>query len=358
MALAALALIAPRLSLPRGTLLVALLTASLFVPTLFSPDENALLRFAPYCASFVPVYLIFGQSDGPTRVRVFRFLVLAALAESLLAIAEPFLRYPSLWAPAQLNSLGEPKPLPNTLLPFVRSQGTLAHPLPLGILLALAVALLARNAVRVPLSVRLAGTAVLAAGLLFSGSRNSILLAVVVVAYFFSSRRMTSVRFATATTISLLAVGLSIASDLVNPTVAREVGASGSVTHRAGAFQAFSNLLADQPIWTVFTGNGWASTGRMYESGILQSDGLQAVDNQLVLLLSQGGLIALGLMLALLVLAVVRSTPTLRPPLLTMIVTLFVFDVLVWPSAGALLAVVLASTVQPVPLDRDPAPQP
>lgn len=354
-ALAALALLAPGRPLPRGSLLVGLLTAALFVTTLFSPDQNALLRFAPFCVSFVPLYLLFGQSGDAVRVRVLRIVVLVALAESLLAMAEPFLRYPSLWAPAQLNALGLPKPLPNTLLPFVRSQGTLAHPLPLGILLALAVGLLARNAVRVPLSARLAGTAVLAGGLLFSGSRNSILLAVVVVAYFFSSRRMTAVRFGTATAVSLLALGLSVATDLLTSATTRDVAASGSVTHRAGAYQAFTNLLADQPIWTVLTGNGWASSSRMFASGILQTDGLGAVDNQLVLILSQGGLIALGLLVTLVVLAVVRSGPVLRPPVLAMVATLFVFDVLVWPSAGALLGLVLAAAVQPAP--REPEPQ-
>jgi hypothetical protein len=201
--------------------------------------------------------------------------------------------------------------------------------------------------VRLPLSARVLGTVVLAGGLLFSGSRNSILIAVVVVAYFFSSRRMTAVRFATASAVSLLAIGVSVAGDLLTSATTQEVAASGSVTHRAGAYQAFTNLLAEQPIWTVLTGNGWASSSRMFASGLLQTDGLGAVDNEFVLILSQGGLLCLGLLATLVVLAGTRSSLALRPPLLAMVATMLVFDVLVWPSAGALLGLVLAAAAQP-----------
>ena len=339
--------------LPRGWWLVAALVAVLAAATAVAPDRYGLLRFAPFALVFAAVFLLFGGAGRPERVRVLRFTVVLAAVQGALAVAEPLLGSPRLWASAKITAGGVEKALRNPLLPGLeRSQGTLGHPLALGVLLVVAVALLVRNAAELSTRTRLLAAVPLAAGLVLSGSRNSIALAVLLTLVFVPRWRFGR---RAVVVVAALVVAL-VAAVLVAAPAVEAVLASGSTTHRTGALEAVPGLLTEQAPIRVLLGNGWASSARMFGDGLLQNDGLQAVDNEPVLLLSQGGLVAVALFVALVVLALRRAERVLLPVVLVVAVTSLVFDVLAWPSAAALTAVALAAA--PAHERRHRAPKP
>jgi hypothetical protein len=309
--------------------------------TAVSPDHDGLIRFAPFLLAFVPLFVLGGQLGGQERERVLRFVVALAVVESLLAVAEQFLGNPQLWAPTQINNFGVAVGLANPFLPHLfRSQGTLGNPLPLGMLIAIAIAALTRG-VRCNLVLKLVVGSTLFVGLVFSGNRNSLILAVIVVAYF-ASRSFRIVRATVATLVLAFVAVLAVAAGALNDAELTEVTASGSFTHRAGSVEAVTRLLTEQPLPQVLLGNGWASSARLFAAGLLQTDGFNAVDNMYVLLLAQGGLVCLVLLGLLLVGAVVRGGPAGRPMMLVIVATLLVFDVFIWPASAALTGLVLA----------------
>lgn len=331
--------------LPRGWILVLSLTVAVAFVTVLSPDEAALFRFAPFLISFLPAFLLFGQAGPEEQQRVVRVVVLLAVAEGLFATVEPFLHLPQLWSASQINHFGIGVTLPNPLLGGIaRAQGTLGHPLPLGVLLVVGVALLIR-AVEARRSTKLLLAVPLATGLLMSGSRNSVAMALLVVAYF-TPVAITIVRWVATSLVLLFAVLLAFASGVLNQAVTSDFEASGSVTHRSGAIDAVSRLVANQDLIHVLFGNGWSSTARLFELGLLQTDGFGVVDNELVLMLAQGGVVALLLLVGLVVMAFIGTTKVYRPPLLAISLTMFVFDVLIWPSSAALVGIVLAAGLQ------------
>lgn len=342
--LAALALVAGRAPAPAGAALVIALVVLPLAVTIFSPDKAALFRFAPYAAAFLPGYWLFGQAGHAERHRILRVVLALAVFEGLLSMAEPFIGRPQFWGPAQLNSLGQPKTLMNPLLThFARSQGTLGHPLPLGVLLALGLAILIRRE-GMSLTAKLVVGMPLVGGLLFSGSRNSLLIAIIVLAYF-AAARATALRGIVVTAVLVLGGGLAVATGVLTANVESDFEASGSYTHRLGALGAIGRLFTDQTTWQLMIGNGWASTARLFAEGLMQTDGFGAVDNEFVLILAQAGLVGLLLLAGLLLYAVVRATPSYRPMLLAVGATLFVFDVLIWPSAAVLFGMVLAGCI-------------
>lgn len=328
-------------SLPRGSVVVSSLFAALTVSTVVNDHPGGLVALALVAVAGPPVLLVAGSLDQDGRRDVAVVVIALAVVQALIAVVEPWLLPSHLWAPAQLGSSGQVVPLTNEVLGSVeRSQGTLGHPLPLGLLLVVALALTARLLVRQRTVVRLGVQAVLLAGLVFAGARSSIVMAVVVL-LLMSGRRMTPARVVTAMTVlTVTTVGLVASTFDLSGRLA-EVSETGSWQHRIGALQSVGRLLLWQDMDRVLLGNGYGSTSRVMADGLLQNDGFAAVDNQFVLVLSQGGLLALALLVALLVTALFRGEPAMRPAVLCAVATLMVFDVLLWPGAVAVLCVVL-----------------
>jgi hypothetical protein len=323
----------PTLAGAAGTALVLLLV----VVTASSPDRAALLRLAPFVVASGPLLLLAAGQDRVGRTRTLRLVVVLAAVESVLALVEPLLASPQLWAPAKITAAGVAKTLANPLLPdLVRSQGTLGHPLTLGVLLLVAFALLVRNAAGLPVRPRIAAAVVLLGGLAVSGSRSSLFIAVLLGVVL-----VPRWRFGRRTVIALAVAVVAVVGGavLAAPVLARWA-ASGSTTHRLGALDAVPGLLHQPPL-RLLLGNGWASSNRIFDQGLLQNDGLKAVDEQFVLMLSQGGLLGLALLVLLLVLAVRHAGRALLPALLAVVVTMLVFDMLAWPSAAGLVALLV-----------------
>ena len=350
---------ASRRHLPRGALLVLLLVGGLAVATALGGHPGGLVALGLVAASFVPVLLVVGSLDGPGRRQVVDVLVALALGEAVLAVVEPFVFPEHLWAPAQLGSAGQVVPLTNELLGSLeRSQGTLGHPLPLGMMLVVALALSVRYHSRAPVAARAAVQGLLLLGIVVAGARSSLLMAVVVV-LLLSGRSLTPARLVAAMSAAVAAVAALVATSPDVSVRVGEIAESGSWQHRLGAVRSLGRLLLWQDLPDVLLGNGYGSTSTVASEGLLQNDGFAAVDNQFVLLLSQGGLLALGLLLALLALAVGRGERATRPAVLCVAGTMMVFDVLLWPGASVVLGIVLglalASKTAPARTEPPPA---
>jgi len=346
---------ASRRGLPRGTGLLVLLVAVLAAATAVGGHEGGLLTLALVAVAGVPVFLVTGSLDARGRRDVALVVVGLAVGQALLALAEPFVVPQHLWAPAQLGSSGQPVALTNELVGSIeRSQGTLGHPLPLGLLLVVALALTTRHLTAHPRALRLAVQGVLLGGIVVAGARSSLVMAVVVLVLL--SGRLTPARLVTAMSAAVAGLVALMVSSADLALRLGEIEASGSWQHRLGAVRSVERLLLRQDPRDVLLGNGYGSTSEVIGEGLLQNDGFAAVDNQFVLLLSQGGLVALVLLLALLATAAFRGEATALPALLCVGATLVVFDVLLWPGATVVLGTVLGLALTAGATDRQAAP--
>jgi hypothetical protein len=87
----------------------------------------------------------------------------------------------------------------------------------------------------------------------------------------------------------------------------------------------------------------------MFASGRLQTDGFNVVDNEFVSMQSQGGLVCLILLALLAFGAIATCQRQLRPAVLVVVSIMFVFDSLLWPSAGAITFLLLGVALVPRP---------
>lgn len=324
---------------PRGRALVACLFGVLGVVSALSPDAGAVKVVISVGATAFLTFLLAGRLDAGRLRSLAATIVALALAESLLAVAEPRLFPGHLWVTGQLDDEGLPVPLLNTLLPGLeRSQGTLGHPLQLAILLLVGLTLLVRVLDDLPLRWRVTAGATLIVGLVFTGSRSDLVGALVILLI---GRRASPRRLLNGVGTCVLAAGVLVSTGRLSAAPLTALVDSGSYVHRASAYDSFSKLIFTQAREQTFIGNGFLSTGRVFETGRLQTDGFRVVDNQFLLTLSQGGVFGLLLLLSLVVLAAVHCPPRLRLALGAVVLTMLVFDSLLSPPAAALTWLVL-----------------
>lgn len=327
--------------LPLGTTAVAVLFAALAWSSLISLDKGGLLRLVLMLSSTFPVFLLSGQIGSDGRQRITDVILTMAVVQSIIAIVEP-LAFPNhLFGPAQRNSDGEAVPLVNGFLGhgIERSQGTLGHPLPLGLLLVLSLALVLKMW-HGPEAIRWSVVLLLLVGLVFTGNRNSLLLAVGLI-LFFPTKRMTPGRFVAAIVAAGLIFVAAVYSGLLSSSALDQFAASGSYGHRLAAYQAFGQLMTNQHLLQILVGNGSASLTRLFAEGLLQTDGFNVVDNQYVLTLAQGGLIALVALVYLCLRGLLRASRPIRGAVLAVLATGLIFDWMSWTSTGSLCFFVL-----------------
>lgn len=327
----------------RGRWYVASLFALLALSSVVSPDVGAVKQLATSGVAALPCFLLAGDL-GPTHVRdISRTLVTLAVAESVLAGLEPWFFPQHLWLPAQLDVDGNIVPLYNPFLSSIeRAQGTLGHPLQLGFVLVLALALLVRVLHDIDVKVRLGLTVVLIAGLLLAGDRSALISAVAVVLI---GRRLSMARLLAGGSVLFLALGVLLDLGRINGSILTSFSNSGSWLHRTAAYSAIARLAYTQSPAHIFFGNGFASTQRMFAKGRLQTDGFRAVDNQFVLIQSQGGLVCLLVFVALLAMALFHTSAQLRSATTVVLLTMFIFDAVNWTSASALTFLVLGAAM-------------
>lgn len=324
---------------------VLLLLAPLTVSTVLAP-ESGVLRLLLTISSVVPPLILGGLLSRPALAAVAGAVVSGVVVQALLGIVEPWLPE-HLWGPAQLTSSGTVAVMANPFVPDLdRSYGLLGHPLPYSLVLVAAVGL-ALRVTSWTTRRRVLIVVVLCAGIAMSGSRNSMIMVMFMLLVFPASRPLTFGRGVAAVLIGS-GVLLWVSSTGVLDPALDEFTASGSYYHRVAAYEAFGSLLGQLDIASGLIGNGVASLPRLFDQQLLQTDGFEVVDNQFVSVLAQAGLIGLIAFAALNLGAVQRAGFALRPGVIAVVASSFVFDWLTWPSTAALGALVMGSALSRV----------
>ncbi|ROS47972.1 hypothetical protein [Frigoribacterium sp. PhB24] len=225
----------------------------------------------------------------------------------------------------------------NKILPggLVRVEGTLGHPIPYAVFLAvcLVVVLVARRAF--PAWFAAVAVLVLSAGILLSGSRSVVAAVLLAVTYVLttSEARTRAMKIVLAG-LAVVAGSAALASEIVDAV--GTLVSSGSYENRMGALRSVPGLLA-RPALEVAFGSGFGSEPELYARGFLPQDGFTVVDDQLVTTFATFGIVGVACFVVALVVAVVHASRAGRAVLVVMIVMLFSFDYLVWFSMSALL---------------------
>jgi hypothetical protein len=331
-----------RRGLPRADPLMGLLLISYlgvtWYATVAAGDPDAAPRFLIHAVVAVAFYVIGAAANVSERESILRAVVVLAALQVGYAIVETMMRPPVLWAspvPEHITTIGDR--LPSEIIPGLsRAQGTFGHPLMFSFFLIVALGVALRTQWKSPVR-KFWFVTLMLTGALLGGSRSAIVVMVAMVLFSIGSRRTAWLRgiLLAALTLAFLALTGFFQSEIVE-----RFSTSGSLTHRVGAFEALPRLLAQQPD-VVWFGHGWYAAPRLTETGLLQLDGLVAVDNQIVATLAASGIIGLGLVLALILRGVIGSPPVTRLAFLAATVMFLVFDVLQYPVTWALYTLLL-----------------
>jgi hypothetical protein len=293
----------------------------------------------------LPVAMLASDLDPAERGNVQKLILWMALGEAVLAIAERLTKMAPLWRAAGDSPNGIFNAAPNVLLndSSFRAQGTLSHPLPLGLVLCVGLAVLSTKPVFRSNLVTLASTALLVLGMIYAGDRSAILISCLLA--IFAAGHAYARAWPRILKGVLPLVGALWATahfgGFSTPVVTRLTG-SFSATHRASSLIGFSELL-HQPMLRVLFGNGLFSAPYLYESGVLARDGVtNAIDNQVLTTFADQGLIGLALMAALVITSLKMADRVTRTTLLVLVAMFFVYDLVLWPSSFVLLVLVLA----------------
>lgn len=287
-----------------------------------------------------------GQRDWALKAILFAGVALAAYG-----IAEYVWDLEPLWRGAVILSDGQSYPLSH---PFnseaSRSQATFGHPLPFALVLIVALYLLLKMPGGRALP-RLAMFAVIVAGIASTGSRNAMVLAAMVLILVWANG------------LKALRVPVYLAT-VVGGTFAllgflgSDVTETGSFTHRLGALESLETLLTQQQAVPLWFGNSEGGLPALFQSGLLVTDGLEAVDNQFVYLIAAQGILGTALVAIIAVTSWSSAPRTIRGVLLIFAAECLIFDLLGWASTAfvAWLIVGLSSRSGAVPPTADQKP--
>jgi hypothetical protein len=339
-----------RWTTPVTLLTVVLLCATVSAVRSASLDE--LVTGTLTAALLVGCALLAGNCD-PADVRLLaRGLVLLALAELAVALAGVLLGVPAPW-----GYLGIPGTTfgVNDLVPALggRSTGSMAHPIPFGTLMALAVALCLTSLTRWPLLVRAVAGAAACYGLALSGSRSAALVLCVATVVAVLTPRALRIGAAARVAVALVLAAVVLALQDTRLSVVTSLEGTGSLTHRLGALDALGRLF-DRPVAETLLGSGTGSLDDLFAAGLLQHDGFLTVDNQLVTTFALSGLVGLAALLALVAVGLLRGVPEVRPAALLLVGMVMSFDLLEWNATAVLFVVLVLLGSARRPADAPP----
>lgn len=332
-----------------GTLPLFLILVA--VATSWHQDPNAWRHYAVF-AGVLMSFTALGSVAHERDLRIWvRAVVGVATLEAAYAIwesatqAQPLMAYPLMF-----HDVGEQ--LVNSMFPpLYRAQGTFGHPLPLSLFLLVAFGLVITGRTRKRPFVALCCAVGLLAGMAVSGSRSSLIIAVLA---FIATRARRTSRWVVGGYLSAWLLALLWAVGFFTSSLVGNFFSSGSYTHRMGSLEAIGTLWTGRPILEVFFGSGYWSTQRLTELGLVNVDGFSAIDNQWVSIFAVAGLLGVGLFVAWLWPAL-RWESGYRVPLLMMVGMFFSFDMLLWPSSLGLLAVLIGIGYRSASRDGGPA---
>lgn len=300
------------------------------------------------------VYASLAVAGSTTKLKLWRsvagVMITIAAAQAALGLFELMYMVEPLWRGALILADGQSVALRNDIFPsLMRAQGTLGHPLPYAFTLIVGCIVLLRSE-RGHGFWRFLLWALLAAGVLASGSRNAIVLFVVATLLgMIRPQRVGGFTFATLLALIGSVLGLPFIMEQVD-----RLAGSGSVYHRVGAIHSIERLNFLRDFSPSMIGDGAASTPRLFSDGLLQSDGLEAVDNQYVYTLAQEGIFGLMVVIIIFLIAFKRADSTLRLLLFAVFVECMIFDLLFWPSMAVYAWVFIGVAIGRKPDPKEP----
>ena len=271
-----------------------------------------------------------------------RIVLLLAWIQLIYAFLEAYLNVEAPWGylgMVRASTVGV-----NPLLPGLpgRALGTLSQPIPLATLEAVAFAFLLAMPRLLPAIARFVSMGGFLFGIFLSGTRSALLAVSICVLFEFMFRGPGwSKPFRGVVSILLPTVAIACVGPAGLPFFNGLAG-SFSASHRLGAYASVGRLLG-RSTKEALLGSGYGSLRLVFEAGFLQSDGVEAVDSQLVYTLAVSGLLGVLLLIAFLWLGVRRSHPDFRAALVVLLVMMFSFDLMAWPLPTFLLLFVLAA---------------
>jgi len=285
--------------------------------------------------------LMTARSSTPGERHSFRRGVVGVAAlESVAALWELTVRgRPGFWDYTALSDAPGGLQLPNPILgdEFLRMAGTTGHPLVLGFLATVAIAVVAAAPQVFPNRVvRWGILALLAGGQLAAGNRSTLLATAVLALYLtVTSRSVHRAWKRTAAVVAATFGGVQTAA-FVSEQVTALLG-SGSFTNRSGNLAAAPDLIVGRPAIEVAFGTGWDTEQQLFDRGFLNQNGFDIVDNQFVTTLATFGVLGLVLLIAVFVAAWRSRSRSTRTVVLVVITLAFSFDYLRWASVVVLV---------------------
>lgn len=280
--------------------------------------------------------VIVGSRISPIEVTaIFRGLISIGTLHVLLGATEFATKSPLIWG---YNSFADGS-LARYANPFFggqvyRIQSTMGHPIPLGVLIAVALILLVASRREFGGFYKFFCGAVLLGGLFLNGSRGALVAVVCGLLYlmFFAGSSRSKGR-------NLILLGLTgcvvLLADLGLRTLVGDFVESGSYTNRLGALEAVPGLMSRNSMDVLF-GAGFGSENLLFNEGYLQQNGFNIVDNQLVTTLATYGIFGVGILVTMTLVAFVRAKPTVKAVLVLMVAMMFSFDYFRWPETFSL----------------------
>jgi hypothetical protein len=270
-----------------------------------------------------------------------RGIVAIAVAEAVLAAWELIVAgRPLFWTATSddpVNILFNPL-LSDSVL---RMAGTTGHPIVLGVLLTVAIALvLTTPRTFGPAPLRVGILAALALGELASGTRSALIAIALIAVYAVCSAPGSSRPWR----VLVAAVGAAVGATQLAGFVQEQTTlllSTGSWTNRAGSLDAAPDLITERPVLEALFGSGWGSESSLFDRGFLNQNGFGIVDNQFVTSIATLGLVGGALLVALLVAAWRSGGRTTRAALIGFVCMAFAFDFMRWAGVVVLLFAIL-----------------
>lgn len=320
---------------PRATVATGVLFAVLVVLVLLRAPSTIVLM-AELAAVGLLVSWTVAAASARDLLLLVRGLVVLGAGQALLGIVElTVLHRPVPWGYEVLAD-GSVFTSANKILPgdLTRVEGTLGHPIPYAVFLAVCLVVLLSRPRAFPAPVVVLVVVLLSAGLLLSGSRSVVAASLAAGAYLL----VTSDRSGRVLNVLVSVVASVVAVWLLLDEIADGVStlvASGSWENRVGAVASVPGLLG-RPALEALLGSGFGSEPELYARGLLPQGGFTVIDNQLVSTLAAFGVVGVLALVAALVVGFARAARMGRAVLLVMVVMLFSFDWFVWFSMSAL----------------------
>lgn len=326
-----------------------------------SDEPSAWNLFLGIAVSGLSLAVLFALMTRKERAGALSFIVFLASCEAMYAIFELVAKRPPLWGYASVGASGAPNLMLNQIdTALVRSQGTMGHPLPLALLLLVGLALAIRSSGPRNPVVRWIVIAVLFAGCFASGSRSAMAVALVLV-FLGAGRKNRTVTIAAGGLLMLIGWLMAVYAGILESEAFTRFEGSSSVSHRAGALDAVPGLLTEQTFVNMAFGNGYFSAYQVFRAGLLQVGNFFAVDNQMVMTLTEAGVVGVLVLAGLVIRSIARIGVDARLGLLSIVVFFFSFDVLSWPSGmalfGAFVGMAFSASSTPSAADTLVSPQ-